>query len=70
MYGRDRQKIASALGINSTVVATLEEVMELIPAQVASGDQILFSPACASLDQFRNYEHRGDEFKRLIRESL
>ena len=70
VYGRDRQKIASALGINSTVVATLEEVMELIPAQVASGDQILFSPACASLDQFRNYEHRGDEFKRLIRESL
>ncbi|MES2252422.1 MAG: UDP-N-acetylmuramoyl-L-alanine--D-glutamate ligase [Pseudomonadota bacterium] len=31
---------------------------------------ILFSPACASYDQFRDFEHRGDEFKRLALNSL
>lgn len=31
---------------------------------------ILFSPACASFDQFRDFEHRGDEFKRLVHTCL
>ena len=31
---------------------------------------ILFSPACASFDQFRDFEHRGDEFKRLVQSNL
>ena len=32
-----------------------------------AGDILLFSPACASFDQFRNYEHRGDVFEELVR---
>jgi len=42
--------------------------MAQIAKQVQPGDMVLLSPACASLDQFRNFEQRGDVFAQLARE--
>jgi len=34
----------------------------------AKGDVVLLSPACASFDLFKNYEDRGNQFKKAVRE--
>lgn len=52
--------------INCVKAGTLAKAIKNI--NLGKDDILLFSPACASFDQFLNYEHRGKEFKRLINE--
>src|SRR5271168_2216099 len=46
---------------------TLESAIRRAAQAAASGDIVLLAPACASFDQFRNYEHRGKVFKEVVR---
>jgi len=45
---------------------TLEQAVQIAYREAAPGDTVLLAPACASFDQFRNYEHRGEVFKNLV----
>ena len=47
---------------------SLEEAIHLAYQVAESGDVVLLSPACASYDMFENYEHRGREFTRLVKQ--
>lgn len=48
------------------MAGNLAEVVEIAQQQVRSGDGVLLSPACASLDMFNNYMHRGEVFKQEV----
>jgi UDP-N-acetylmuramoylalanine--D-glutamate ligase len=67
-FGRDREQLANLRPEISTLTETMEQAMRLIAGQAKPGDMVLLSPACASLDQFRSFEQRGDEFTRLAKE--
>ena len=67
--GRDAARIRAAVGealidehIPQLDAATLPEAVSLAAQQARSGDAVLMSPACASLDMFDNYEHRARVF--------
>ena len=59
----------TTLGITPTVThcGTLDVAVQRALALAQPGDAVVLSPACASLDQFRNYVERGEEFMRLVR---
>ena len=45
---------------------TLETAVQRASASAVPGDVVLLAPACASFDQFQNYEHRGTVFKEVV----
>lgn len=66
VFGRDRNRLATALGDSVLVCETLEEAMRSLAQEVRAGDLVLLSPACASLDQYPNYQARGLHFQQLV----
>jgi UDP-N-acetylmuramoylalanine--D-glutamate ligase len=53
-------------GIDVIESETLENAVKCSAEDSQPGDTVLLSPACASFDQFANFEARGDAFKRLV----
>jgi UDP-N-acetylmuramoylalanine--D-glutamate ligase len=65
--GAAAQKIESQIAGEVVTSGTLENAVKQASASAGSGDIVLLAPACASFDQFQNYEHRGRVFKELVR---
>ncbi|WP_202301210.1 UDP-N-acetylmuramoyl-L-alanine--D-glutamate ligase [Dryocola clanedunensis] len=67
-FGRDGAELAQLRSDIAEQTETMAQAMALIGPRVQPGDLVLLSPACASLDQFKNFEQRGDVFTQLAKE--
>ncbi|MGB7283123.1 MAG: hypothetical protein WBE13_12740, partial [Candidatus Acidiferrum sp.] len=64
--GKIEKQIAGSVALERA--ETLERAVETASHAAQRGDVVLLAPACASFDQFQNYEHRGRVFKELVGE--
>jgi UDP-N-acetylmuramoylalanine--D-glutamate ligase len=67
--GRDSAMLASILrnhGVAVSQSVTLDQAVWRASVTAKPGETVLLSPACASFDQFRDYEDRGDQFRALV----
>jgi UDP-N-acetylmuramoylalanine--D-glutamate ligase len=65
LIGRDAAAIGMALegsGVPTRILGDMADAVRWLAAQAESGDCVLLSPACASLDMYRNYAHRAQAF--------
>lgn len=70
LIGKDADEIARALqptGVPCEKVESLEKAVVLASEKASAGDCVLLSPACASLDMFKNYVHRAEVFVDAVR---
>lgn len=70
LLGQDALQIDAVLnGVCSTEqVSSMEQAVQAAARVAQSGDTVLLSPACASLDMFRDYAHRGAVFAQAVKE--
>jgi UDP-N-acetylmuramoylalanine--D-glutamate ligase len=77
LIGRDRAQIAAAIArhapdvpvaeANPTETEVMDDVVRRAVAMARPGDTVLLAPAAASMDMFRDYAHRGEEFAAAVR---
>ena len=67
--GKAAERIAEALNGAAAIVPLhdMQRAVEWASQNAKSGETVLLSPACASFDQYRNFEHRGEHFEELVR---
>jgi UDP-N-acetylmuramoylalanine--D-glutamate ligase len=72
LIGSAAEKIAGQIAGSVKVerAGTLERALQQAEHEARPGDIVLLAPACASFDQFENYEHRGRVFKQLVHKSV
>lgn len=68
LLGRDGPVMAQALSGSAVIheCAGLEEAVSMADQLAKPGDAVLLAPACASLDMFNSFEHRGERFAELV----
>jgi UDP-N-acetylmuramoylalanine--D-glutamate ligase len=65
--GQSAEKIERSIrGVETKRAGDLERAVDLAASAARPGDTVLLSPACASFDQYRNFEERGDHFRSLV----
>ena len=64
LIGEDADKIETALGqtVPMSRASSLDDAVAMAKTQAQPGDVVLLSPACASLDMFNDFNHRGEVF--------
>lgn len=67
-YGETKNKIYEWAKdkVECQITNTLQEATEMANQKSEKGDIVLLSPACASWDQFKDFEERGQEFKKIV----
>ncbi|MDR0675443.1 MAG: UDP-N-acetylmuramoyl-L-alanine--D-glutamate ligase [Elusimicrobiota bacterium] len=69
LFGEAKERLTDELKNFKNIIIIendLENSLKAIKKIVKKNDIILFSPGCASFDQFKNFEHRGEHFKKLV----
>ena len=68
LMGEDAQQMAQALTDVVPVlrVSSLDDAVSVARLEAKPGDVVLLSPACASFDMFRDFNHRGEAFAALV----
>jgi UDP-N-acetylmuramoylalanine--D-glutamate ligase len=64
--GRMERELSGASPL--AVVETLDEAVRKAAGLARPGDVVILSPACSSFDQFRNFEERGQAFRKAVKE--
>jgi len=72
LIGRDARALGAAIGSVCEVgfAGSMEQAVSAARRLARPGDTVMLSPACSSLDMFRDYAHRGETFRQAVREML
>ena len=72
VFGRDAERLAASLrhAVPTQRVDSLGDAMQQAAACARPGDCVLLSPACASLDQFSDYQARGEAFREAVQQMI
>jgi UDP-N-acetylmuramoylalanine--D-glutamate ligase len=68
LIGAAADELAAALDVPFARSGDLASAVRAAAAAAKPGEVVLLSPACASYDQFENFEQRGEDFRRLVEE--
>ncbi len=68
LMGEAAEKMAQSFALSTTIerANSMEEAVQMAASFAAPGDVVLLAPACASFDMFRDYQDRGDHFRRAV----